>query len=137
MSNNDGIRVLIIEDDDIAQIAAKEALGALGCVVDVAVCGREAVRFFKKHSYHLVFLDIAMVDMDGFTIAETFRDIEKAEKRQNHVPILAISAYDEDSFKKRAMTVGINHYLLKPMTIGKYKEILYKFFPSYIQCEQP
>ena len=54
------------------------------------------------------------------------------KSRKDYVPILAVSAYDDDSFKKRAIAVGINHYLLKPISAIKYKELLEKFFPDEV-----
>jgi two-component system, OmpR family, aerobic respiration control sensor histidine kinase ArcB len=130
-----GINILIVEDDDLIQIATQKILAKFGCKVAVADSGREAVRLFKNNNYNLVLLDIAIGDMDGFTIAENFREEEKRQERKGYVPILAVSAYDDDSFKKRAMAVGINHYLIKPVTSNKYKELLENFFPDEILAE--
>lgn len=124
---NGTIKVLVVEDDEVGQIAAKIALEKLGCVVDVATYGKDAIKMFKKNIYNLVFMDIAILDMDGFVITEKMRDIEKKQAR-HPTPILAISAYDEDSFKKRAMIVGIDHYLIKPVRGAQYREILNRFF---------
>jgi len=122
-------RILVVEDDENGQVAAKLALEALHCIVDLADCGREALKLFRDNLYDLVFMDIAILDMDGFTITEQFRQIER-EKSNKPVPILALSAYDDTSFKKRAVAVGIDNYLLKPITVPKCRKILKQLFPK-------
>lgn len=122
-------RILVVEDDENGQMAAKLALESLHCMVDIADCGRDALRLFRNNLYDLVFMDIAILDMDGFTITEQFRQIEK-DKKNKPVPILALSAYDDTSFKKRAVAVGIDNYLLKPITIPKCRKILKQLFPK-------
>ncbi|MFA6409628.1 MAG: response regulator [Gammaproteobacteria bacterium] len=122
-------RILVVEDDENGQVAAKLALEELHCIVDLADCGREALKLFRDNQYDLVFMDIAILDMDGFTITEQFRQIEK-DKSNKPVPILALSAYDDTSFKKRAFAVGIDNYLLKPITVPKCRKILKQLFPK-------
>ena len=60
----EGVKILIVEDDSLIQIAAQKTLRMLGCSVDVADNGREAIRLFQDNDYHLVFLDIAIVATD-------------------------------------------------------------------------
>ena len=120
------IKVLIVEDDEIGQAAAKIALEKLGHVVDMAEYGKDAVKLFTDNKYDLVFMDIAILDMDGFTITENFRRIEK-EKKYTKIPIIALSGFDDPSFKKRAAEVGINSYILKPITSAKCKQIIDEF----------
>jgi len=94
--------------------------------VDIAEYGKDAVKLFTQNDYDLVFMDIAILDMDGFTITENLRRIEK-EKQLSHIPILALSAYDDQSFVKRAREVGIDDYIIKPITISKCKKIIKNF----------
>lgn len=117
------IKVLLVEDDEISQTAAKTMLENLTCEVDTAEYGKDAVRLFQNKVFDLVFMDIALIDMDGFTITEHFRRIEK-EQNRGRVPIIAVSAYNDESFKKRASEVGVDYYLIKPISLDIYKKTL-------------
>lgn len=64
--------VLLVEDNDINQMIAKEMLQQAGLVVDVARNGEEAVAMVRAKPYALVFMDIQMPVMDGLTAAEKF-----------------------------------------------------------------
>lgn len=64
--------VLLVEDNDINQIIAKEMLTHAGLVVDLARNGEEAVAKVAEKQYALVFMDIQMPIMDGLTAAEKF-----------------------------------------------------------------
>ncbi|OGT06234.1 MAG: hypothetical protein A2X78_02655 [Gammaproteobacteria bacterium GWE2_37_16] len=117
------IKILLVEDDEISQTAATTLLRTLNCEVDIAEYGKDAVRLFENKVFDLVFMDIALIDMDGFTITEHFRRIEKEQKR-SRVPIIAVSAYNDESFKKRASAVGVDFYLIKPISLDIYQKTL-------------
>src|SRR5690606_10845644 len=65
--------VLLVEDNDINQMIAKEMLQQAGLAVDIAKNGQEAVEMVNAKTYALVFMDIQMPVMDGLTAAEIIR----------------------------------------------------------------
>jgi two-component system, OmpR family, aerobic respiration control sensor histidine kinase ArcB len=60
--------VLVVEDNAIAQTVAKSILTQLGCHVDVAINGKEALSLWKQNEYDLIFMDIGLPDMDGYQV---------------------------------------------------------------------
>jgi CheY-like chemotaxis protein len=118
------IKLLAVEDDEIARVALSALLAdRLGHSVDFADNGALALKLFNKKTYDLIIMDIALVDMDGFTITNHFRAIEKQKKMQP-TPIVALSAYDDDSFKKCAFSAGVDEYIVKPLTLKAFQHLL-------------
>ena len=119
--------ILIIEDNKLAQKMAVIALQPLGCEIHTADTGAEAITKFKMHSYDLIFMDLGLPDMDGYTVTETIRELEK--KRKIHTPIVALTAHTEDEFRENAKKAGMDDFLSKPLTTDKAKTM----FDEYVQ----
>ncbi len=73
-----GPRVLLAEDNEVNQEVAREMLLSLGCSVDIAVDGREAVRAIARRRYALVLMDCQMPVQDGYAAASEGRNGERA-----------------------------------------------------------
>ena len=86
----DGLKkcILIVEDSKLAQTMAAMALKSLGCEIHTADTGAEAITQFKARNYDLIFMDLGLPDMDGYTVTETIRELE--EKRRIHTPIIRL-----------------------------------------------
>lgn len=121
------INVLVVEDHPIAQKIARIVLEDLGYKFDVAKTGMEAVEFFVKNSYHIVFVDIGLPDIDGLTVANTIRNIEK---NNQHIPIIALTAHADAHTRELIAEQEIDDCILKPLTSENCLEILnrYVFF---------
>lgn len=119
-------QILVVEDDEISQMIIQDILKELNYEVTIAEYGKDALKLFKNKKFDMVFMDIALIDMDGFTITAKFRQLTQ-ELNYPLIPIIAVSAYNDKSFKKRASEVGINDYLVKPITLLKCKKIMEKF----------
>ncbi len=84
-------------------------LEKLGCVVDVAVNGEDAVRKLRQKTYGLVLMDCHMPVMDGYAATRLIR-----EERGGAPPIVALTANDAMEDRERAKAAGMNDYLSKP-----------------------
>lgn len=104
-------RVLVVEDNAINQKVALALLEQLGCVVDIVDNGEAALRKFKD-GYDIVFLDIGLPDMDGFSVGEKMR---AQESEDEHIPIIALTAHVFAQDRKRCFDVGMDEVMAKPV----------------------
>ncbi len=124
-------RVLIVEDNPIAQTVAKAILNQLHCDTDLADTGKKAVELWKKGQYDLIFMDIGLPDMDGYEVTHQIRLYELTQK--THSPIIALTAHAGDENKQRCIEAGMNAVLTKPLTAQSCTDILDAFIPGYHQ----
>jgi len=108
-----GIRVLVAEDNMVNQIVAVSLLAHLGCTVDVASDGREAVQRWSDGVYDLIFMDIQMPEMDGL---EATRHIRAAEDATHRVPIVALTANAMHEDRGVCLEAGMDEHIAKPVT---------------------
>jgi len=115
------LNILIVEDTKIAQKTAAMTLSALGCLIDTADSGKEALEKFKPGKYDLIFMDIGLPDIDGYTVTETIRSLEP---QNNQTPIMALTAHMEDECRDKSSESGMNGFVSKPLTTDEAKRIL-------------
>lgn len=102
-------KILIIEDDlSIAQIE-KEYLELAGYHADIETTGIHGLKRALTEPYDLYIIDLMLPGIDGFEIVSQIR-------LSKEVPILMISARDEEFIKMRAFEVGLDDYLTKPFS---------------------
>lgn len=118
------VRVLLAEDNVINQKVAVRMLERLGCVVDVAVNGSEAVKMWRQSSYDLIFMDCHMPVMDGY---EATRQIRREEAEQSHTPIVALTANALEGEAKVCMDVGMDGFIAKPMKLIDLEAVVINF----------
>ena len=112
---DDRLRVVIVDDEEPARLAARQALEAVGDVDIVGECanGFEAVRVVGETRPDVMLLDVQMPKLDGFDVLELIgRD----------VPVVFVTAHDE--FALRAFEVHAVDYLLKPFSVERLTEAL-------------
>jgi signal transduction histidine kinase/CheY-like chemotaxis protein len=110
----EGARVLLVEDNEVNQRVAKRLLQKLGCQVDIASNGIEAVARCATVHYQLVFMDCQMPEMDGFTATKHIRLQQQAGYR---LPIVALTANAMAGDRELCLAAGMDDYLTKPLRI--------------------
>ncbi len=102
--------ILLVEDNKLNQLVAREFLEDWGAKVTLANNGQFALQELENETnYNLVLMDLRMPDMDGF---ETLREMKK--RNLNSTPVLALTASTVDGELKKAMRLGIKDYVIKP-----------------------
>jgi CheY-like chemotaxis protein len=118
-------RVLVAEDNPINQQVAVRILERLGCEVDLAANGREAVQMSDQTSYDLIFMDCMMPEMDGFAAT---REIRRREGRAASIPIVALTAHAVNGAQE-CLDAGMNDFLAKPVTRVHIEQALLRWSP--------
>lgn len=129
MSEFNGKRILLVEDNFINIEVAKELLLYTGLEVDVAMDGQEAVDAVLKHEpdyYQLIFMDLRMPKMNGYEAAKTIRSSQRSDLES--IPIIAMTAdaFEEDI--KNCRQAGMNAHIAKPID----REMLYTILEKWL-----
>lgn len=113
--------VLLVEDNPLNQLYAESLLIDLGCTVEIASNGEEAIDFLKKRDYDIVLMDIQMPVMGGEECLMKLR-LDMGLK----VPVLACTANAFKSDVENYLEAGFDDVLPKPFTIDEMKLVLKK-----------
>ncbi|MBW1808124.1 MAG: response regulator [Deltaproteobacteria bacterium] len=122
VSKSFDLKVLVVEDNDVSQEVAATILKKLGCRVELAMDGRQAIDMIAANTYDLIFMDCQMPGMDGF---EATREIRRRETDSSgRVRIVAMTAHALDEDRKHCIQVGMDDYIAKPATIRDFEAVL-------------
>lgn len=122
------IRILLVEDHDINRMVALGYLNELGCEIDIAENGQEAIEHHAQSHYDLIFMDIQMPVMDGF---EACRAIRRIEGDQRHTPIVAMTASAMRGDREGCIAAGMDDYVSKPLRLSKLQQMIAKYCLGY------
>ncbi|CEK10549.1 response regulator [Legionella hackeliae] len=115
-------KILMVEDNSIAQKAAQALLMQLDCHVDVADSGEKAISLFKPGKYDLVFMDIGLEGTSGYVVSKQIRKME--DKTGYRVPIIALTGFEADIVKYDCVDYFMEGALTKPLTSEQAKQII-------------
>lgn len=118
--------MLLVEDNLVSQKVAKRLLEKLGCEVDLAENGIQALALFANRQYAAVFMDCQMPEMDGYTAATLIRKREGA----NRTPIIALTANALVGDRERCLASGMDDYLVKPLLPKELSRVVEQWVKS-------
>ena len=107
------IRILVVDDELDTLGLIQLTLQTAGYQVQTAPGGQEALRIIRQEPPDLVILDIMMPDVSGFDVMRTL-----LEDPTPPPPVIFLTAKGGDEDKEEGMSLGVTHYLLKPITRG-------------------
>jgi polar amino acid transport system substrate-binding protein len=116
----DAKKALLAEDDEINLIAHCYKLKELGFDIDIARDGQEAIDMAMTYEYDMIFLDLQMPIVDGYTTAK------RIKSEGISTPIVAISAFGDSVSINLAKQSGVDEYIIKP--IDNINSIITKYF---------
>jgi len=112
-----GIRILLVEDNEMNQQVATELLESAGAIVTIANHGGEALKVLTEGDqtppFDVVFMDLQMPEMDGYTAARLIR----AQPRLQGLPIIAMTAHALVGEHQRCLDAGMNDHVSKPIDL--------------------
>lgn len=118
----EGVRVLVVEDNDMNQFVAHQMLTRWGCKVEIAEGGRIAIEKVQANPFDIVLMDIQMPDMDGFATTRHIR--QNLGYAADRLPIIALTASMLADNRQQVFEAGMNDFLLKPFDPANLRRIL-------------
>jgi CheY-like chemotaxis protein len=121
-------RVLLAEDNVVNAKLAVRLLERLGCRVDVASNGHEALKMVQSIPFDLVFMDCQMPEMDGFEATRAIRAWEGNSRVDTspatRLPIVALTANAMQGDRERCLEAGMDDYITKPLSRADLQRVL-------------
>ena len=125
----EGMRILLVEDNELNTYVARIVLENAGCLVDTAGNGQEALDRFAASQmdyYDAILMDVRMPVMDGIEATRQIRSLKRSDAAE--IPIIAMTADAFAEEKKRTLEAGMNCHLSKPID----PQQLYSALSEYI-----
>jgi len=116
-------RILLVEDNDINQLVAKDILEQVGIHVSIASNGEEAIEYVRANKFDAVLMDVQMPIMDGYKATEIIRKSYSSWE----LPIIAMTANALKGDRERSLEPGMNDYISKPINPELLFETLAKW----------
>jgi len=114
------LKILYVEDEKESREQISEIFRLLFGSVDVACNGEDALQHYKYKKYDIVITDINMPYINGF---ELIQEIKKHDPTQN---IIIISAHNNNDYLLKAIEIGIDSFIIKPIQLEQIKRVLEK-----------
>jgi len=114
------LRLLYVEDNDDARESKLLILRDFFDEIIVAVDGEDGINKFNEYKIDIVITDINMPKLNGLDMSQKIKNINSS------IPILVLSAYNDAEYFTQSIKIGIDGYLLKPIDIKQFIEVLKK-----------
>ncbi|MGR9114212.1 MAG: EAL domain-containing protein [Gammaproteobacteria bacterium] len=128
-------RILVAEDNLINQEVAKGFLEKLGCQVEVANNGFEAVKAVAEKDYDLILMDCHMPELDGLQATVQIRQHEMAMGKTK-TPVIALTADVQKGIQEQCREAGMDGYLGKPFNKYQLRKLLESWLPHCLETTE-
>jgi DNA-binding response OmpR family regulator len=105
-------KVLIVDDEEVIRKFLRIHLDKLGYEVREAADGEQALEEIGKDDFDLLICDILMPKKDGWEVVKEV----KSNSKTKHLPVILLTAKNEDSDMFKGYDLGANYYMTKPFT---------------------
>jgi CheY-like chemotaxis protein len=107
-----GKKILIVDDEEVIRKFLRIHLSKLGYEVKEAADGAEALKQLGKDDFDLLICDILMPNKDGWQVLKEMR----SDPKTKDIPVIVLTAKNEDSDMFKGYDLGANYYMTKPFT---------------------
>jgi PAS domain S-box-containing protein len=114
------LTVLYVEDEELSREMGSEFLSRIVGILITAQNGAEGLKAYQEHNPDIVVTDIQMPIMDGLTMLQKIRTLEK----DRLVPAIILTAFEQVEFLKQSIDLDTYRYVVKPIDILKFNESL-------------
>lgn len=114
------LKVLYVEDNPDARSFTLEMLKRFFKDITTAENGKDGLEKFTNEKFDIILTDINMPVMNGLKMAKEIKAINSS------MPILILSAHNEENYFMKSIEVGVDGYLLKPIEMNQFVKTLYK-----------
>ena len=116
------VKILVVEDHaDSLEVVAIQ-LRLMGYEVIEAMSGQEGIEKARAHLPAAVIMDLGLPDMDGIEATQKL----KQNPQTAHIPVIAHTAWSEETYRSRAEKAGISEFLTKPTPLHRFKSTIEK-----------
>ena len=122
-------KILIVEDDKSIAELQKDYLEMSGYRVTCAFDGDQGIQQIKDKEFDLIILDLMLPGKDGFTILKEISETKE-------VPVLIVSAKDEEMYKIKGLNLGADDYITKPFGMGELVARVNSHIKTYEKLKQ-
>ena len=127
--------ILLVDDNELNLVVAKELLKPLRMQIDTAENGQQAVKMVRGSQYDLVLMDIMMPVMDGIEAAKAIRALP--EDKYQKLPIIALTANAMVDARKEFLNAGMNGFVAKPIDFTRICNQLKLWLPKDLVRDVP
>jgi signal transduction histidine kinase/DNA-binding response OmpR family regulator len=114
LSDLQGLRILLVEDNAMNQFVAVQILKKLSVSIETALNGKQALEILSLRKFDLVLMDLQMPEMDGYEATQLIRS-GSANVLNPNIPIIALTADAFSQTKELTQQVGMNAFITKPI----------------------
>jgi two-component system, cell cycle response regulator DivK len=118
--DSSNLTVLVVEDDDDSRYLMRLELERLGYFVIEAEDGAKGLEIAIREQPNIILMDLTLPVMDGLEATARIRSIKKLSE----VPIIAVTAHQENDWREEAKASGFSAYVTKPIDGGWLSELI-------------
>ncbi len=120
------LRILVAEDNPVNQRLAVKVLERMGCVVNIANDGSEAIKLHREQEFDAILMDVQMPVLDGIAATKRIR----TQTIRPRIPIIALTANAHLSDQEACLSAGMDAFIPKPFRPEQVREALEKLIPK-------
>lgn len=116
-------KILIVEDEKNIVLSLRMYLKKEGFDVKVAPNGIDAIKMAQEYIPDLILLDILLPGMNGYLVCKALKE----DMDTKHIPVIFMSAKNQESDINKAFEVGASDYIVKPFTHEEIRNLINKY----------
>ena len=115
----DRLRVLVVDDNRDTLLLLQRIVGKSDCDVRTCPDSKHAVQLAQEFQPQVIFLDIAMPDLDGFEVAEDLHDVKLPDYM-----LVAVTSYSDEAHRRECEASGFTAFLAKPPSVEEVAALI-------------